>query len=210
MTITNEQRELLTVIMENKDNLEQLLKLVSVQKKQAKDLQMKESITIAGITWSKFAEDAEGNAYMLADESIGDMKFGENNDWKESLIRKRLNSEMYQKIADDFESDVLATIQVDLFSHDGLRDYGKCEDMVSLLTYDLYRNNRENIKDFDKWYWTCTPNSTPSGCGSGCVRYVGSGGYVGCGGCCWNGGVRPFFILKSSIFVSCNSVTDSQ
>ena len=98
MNMTSEQREFLTVIMNNKAVLEELLKAASIQQKQVKDLQLKESISIAGITWSKFAEDSEGNAYMLADEKICDMTFGENNDWRESPIRKKLNDELYQKI----------------------------------------------------------------------------------------------------------------
>ena len=160
MNMTSEQRDFLTVIMNNKEILEELLKAASSQK-QAKDLQIKESISLAGITWSKFAEDSEGNVYMLADEKICDMEFGENNDWRESPIRKKLNEELYQKIVAELGADALVTIQTDLFSHDGLRDYGKCEDRVSLLTYDLYRNSRENIKGFDEWFWTCTPDSTP-------------------------------------------------
>lgn len=202
MNMTSEQRDFLTVLMNNRTTLEELMKAASTQQKQAKDLQMKESISIAGITWSKFAEDGEGNAYMLADEKIYDMKFGENNDWRESPIRKKLNEEMYQKIAEELGTDALVTIQTDLFSHDGLRDYGKCDDMVSLLTYDLYRNNRENIKDFNDWFWTCTPDSTPSGCGSDDVRCVYSGGCVDFGWYDFSEAVRPFFILKSSIFVS--------
>lgn len=63
MMITNEQ----------KDNLEELFRIASVKQKQVKDLQMREPIKIAGIVWSKFAEDSEGNAYMLADENICDM-----------------------------------------------------------------------------------------------------------------------------------------
>ena len=202
MNMTSEQRDFLIVLMNNKATLEKLLKAASMQQKQAKDLQMKESISVAGITWSKFAEDSEGNAYMLADEKIYDMKFGENNDWRESPIRKKLYEELYIKIVDELGADAVVTIQTDLFSHDGLRDYGKCEDMVSLLTYDLYRNNRENIKGFEEWFWLSTPDSTPSGFGSGGVRYVRSDGVVGCGWCGDSGAVRPFFILKSSIFVS--------
>jgi len=177
MNMTSEQRDFLTVIMNNREILDELLKGV-VSQKQAKDLQMKESIIVAGIAWSKFAEDGEGNAYMLADKSIGDMKFGENNDWRKSLIRKKLNDELYRKITDNLGNDTLVAIQTDLFSHDGLRDYEKCEDMVSLLTYDFYRNNRENIKGIDKLYWTCTPDSTPSGYGSGGVRCVNYRGNV--------------------------------
>lgn len=209
MTMTSEQREFLTVLMNNKEVLEDLLKGAASQK-QAKDLQMKKSISLVGITWSKFAEDNEGNAYMLADEKICDMEFGENNDWRESPIRKKLNEELHQKIVAELGADALITIQTDLFSHDGLRDYGKCEDMVSLLTYDLYRNNRENINNFDEWFWTCTPNSTPSGCCSGNVQYIFSDGDVRYRWCGRSKAVRPFFILKSSIFVSCDSATDSQ
>ena len=126
------------------------------------------------------------------------MKFGDTNDWRNSPIRKKLNEELYQKIVDELSKDALLTIQTDLFSHDGMRDYGKCEDNVSLLTYDLYRNNRESIKGIDEWWWTCTPDSTPSGNNARCVQCVGSGGFVGCCGCGWNdSGVRPFFILRA-------------
>lgn len=210
MNITSEQREFLTVIMNNKAILEELLKASSIQQKKVKDLQIKESVSFAGITWSKFAEDSEGNAYMLADKNICDMKFGKNNDWRESPIRKSLNEELYRKIVDDLGYDTLVTIQTDLFSHDGLKDYGKCEDMVSLLTYDLYRNNRENIKNNGEGFLTCTPDSTPSGYGSDYVRYVRSYGFVSYRYCDCSRAVRPFLILKSDIFVSCDNVEDSQ
>ena len=183
MMITNEQRE--------------LLKLASVKTKQVKDSHMKESISIAGITWSKFAEDKDGNACLLADRCIYKKEFGENNDWKESPIREELNSELYEKIVSEIGADAILPITVDLFSHDGLRDYGTCVDNVSLLTYDLYRNNRENIKDCGEMFWLATPDSTPSGCGSDVVQYVRSGGYVNCCWCNIVGGVRPFFILKA-------------
>ena len=210
MTMTSEQKNLLTVIMNNKEALEELFKIASTHQKQTKDLQIKESITLAGITWSKFAEDSEGNAYMLADKNIYEMEFGENNDWRESPIRRKLNDELFQKVVEELGSDALITIQTDLFSHDGLRDYGKCEDKVSLLTYDLYRNNRENIKSIDDWFWTCTPDSTSSGWSSRCVRCVGSDGGVDYRVCDCGRGVRPFFILKSDILVSCDNAEDSQ
>lgn len=202
MNMTSEQRNLLTVLMNNKAVLEELMKAASAQQKQVKDLQMKESITIAGITWSKFAEDSEGNAYILADENICDMEFGDNNDWRQSPIRKKLNDGLYQKVVAELGTDALVTIQTDLFSHDGLREYGKCEDNISLLTYDLYRNNREDIKSLGKPWWTCTSNSNPLGDNNCYALCVGSGGCVGCFGCDCAEGVRPFFILKSDIFIS--------
>lgn len=207
--MTSEQRDFLILLMNNKEVLKELLNDVSSQK-QVKDLQMKESISVANIIWSKFAEDSEGNAYMLADESIFEMEFGDTNDWRESPIRKRLNDKLYQKVVAELGTDALIIIETDLFSHDGLRDYGKCEDNISLLTYDLYRNNRKNIKSINEYFWTCTPDSTPSGDDSLCVRCVSSDGDVYCFGCAYGGGVRPFFILKSDIFVSCDNAADSQ
>ena len=203
MTITNEQRNILTFIMDNKNVLEELYAAIPKETK-VSDLKLGESVKFADLTWSKFAEDNEGNAYMLADESICDMEFGENNDWRESSIRNDKLNELYKKIVTGLGADALVTIQTDLFSHDGLRDYGKCEDMVSLLTYDLYRNNRENIKDLDECWWLSTPDSTPFGCGASFVLCVGSDGGVIYDVCNWSDcGVRPFCILKSSIFVSC-------
>ena len=202
--MTNEQRNILNFIMENKKVIEEIIN-TSPKEKLAKDLEFGESIRCAGITWSKFTEDNDGNAYMLADEKIVNMKFGENNDWRESFIREKLNGYLFQNIKENLGADALVTIHTDLFSHDGLRDYGKCDDMVSLLTYDLYRNNRENIKSIKDFWWLSTPDSTPSGCSSGDVQVVYSRGDVICNCCDGCKAVRPFFILKSSIFVSENN-----
>lgn len=197
MIITNDQIKLLETIINNKENLEELLKIASIKQISGKDIKIKESIEVAGITWSKFAEDENGNAFMLADECIYKREFGENNDWRESPIRKELNGDLYEKIIYGIGKDVVVPITVDLFSHDGLRDYGTCIDNISLLTYDLYRNNRKNIKACDDAFWTNTPDSTPSGCSSGYVQCVYSDGGVCCTYCSCNKGVRPFFILRA-------------
>ena len=201
--MTEEQRNILNFMMENKKVIEEVLDMLE-ERKAVKDMGIGESIRCAGITWSKIAEDNDGNAYMLADKDIGNMEFGRNNDWRESSIRKKLNGYLFQNIKENLGADALVTIHIDLFSHDGLRDYGKCDDMVSLLTYDLYRNNRENIKSIKDFWWLSTPDSTPSGYGSGDVRIVHSDGHVDCDWCDGCRAVRPFFILKSSIFVSNN------
>lgn len=202
MNITNEQKKLLTILCNNKKVLDELIKIGSTQQKQAKDLQMKESITVAGITWSKFAEDSKGNAYMLADKSICNMKFGENNNWKKSLIRDMLNEELYQKVIAELGADALVTIHTDLISMDGFDDYGKCDDLISLLTFDLYRNNSKNIPLTDSPYWLATPNQTPSRNDGHYVQYVYGDGDMGCCGFDEDDvGVRPFFILKFDTFI---------
>ena len=196
MMITPEQKLLLNNILSNKEFLAEILKVATENKPmEIPNLKIGDTVTIANITWRKFKEDENGNSYMLADDdTLENSKFGENNDWRDSLIRKNLNN-LYKKIKEEI-GDRLVPIKVNLFSHDGLDDYGTCEDMVSILTYDLYRNNRKNIKQIDKWFWLCTPDSTPSGYGSAGVRYVYSDGDVDYG---WYGdcrAVRPFFILS--------------
>lgn len=196
MNMNKEQKELLNNILDNKEFLAEILKAATENKpKEIPNLQIGDTITIADITWRKFKEDENGNSYMLADDIYEESKFGETNDWRNSCIRKNLKT-LADKIKEEI-GDRLMPIQVDLFSHDGLDDYGKCEDLVSILTYDLYRNNRRNIKQINKWFWLCTPNSTPSGYGSGYVQYVDSDGDVGYSWYDYCRAVRPFFILKS-------------
>lgn len=197
MTITNEQRELLTTIVANKENLEELLRIASMKNISGKNLRMKENIKIAGITWSKFAEDKDGNALMLADTDICQSKFGENNNWGKSCIRNDVLQNLYTKMVEEIGAENMVLFKTDLFSHDGLRDYGEVEERISILTYDLYRHNRENIKQINNPWWLATPDSTLSGCSFNFVLYVRSNGDVDYS--LYNGvwGVRPFFVLKA-------------
>lgn len=192
--ITSEQKDILNFIIENEDKIKKIL--AEQNKVAGKDLQIGDQIEISGITWSKFAEDESGNAYMLADEAISESEFGENNDYRDSKIREEL-AELSEKIIAEIGEDAIIPAEIDLFSHDGLDDYGKITDKVSLLTYDMYRNNRKNIKLLDTPWWLATPDSTPSGYSSCCVQCVGSDGNVFYYGCRYGLAVRPFFILKS-------------
>lgn len=193
--ITSEQKDILSFIVENEDKIKEIL--AGYQNKvTGKDLQIGDQIEIAGITWSKFAEDENGNAYMLADEAVSESDFGDNNDYRDSKIRKYL-AELSEKIITEIGETAIVPAEIDLFSHDGLDDYGKITEMVSLLTYDMYRNNRKNIKPLDTPWWLATPDSTPSGYGSVCVQCVYSDGDVDYFRYDCDRAVRPFLILKS-------------
>ena len=122
----------------------------------------------------------------------------DNNNWKISDIRKRLNEEYLKEIENAFGKDKIVDHTVDLLSLDGLEDYGTSIDKVSLLTIDQYRKYRRVLgKNLDNW-WLVTPDSTPTGYDFRYVQCVRSGGHVYCCGCGWDGGgVRPFFILQS-------------
>lgn len=192
--ITREQKDILNFIVKNEDKIREIL--AEHNKVAGKDLQIGDQIEVAGIIWSKFAEDENGNAYMLADETVSESEFGTNNDYRDSKIRKEL-VKLYEKIIAEIGEDAIVPVEIDLFSHDGLDDYGKITEMVSLLTYDMYRNNRKNIKPLNTPWWLATPDSTPSGYGSGYVLCVRSDGGVSYSGFVCDEAVRPFFILKS-------------
>ena len=152
-------------------------------------------------------KQTEGMTYVLKKELLSDsMEFGEDNNWTNSSIREFLNSDYLKTLEERFGVENIIEHETDLFSHDGLRDYGKTADKVAIRTYDDYREQREilgeNAFDKDRWEWLSTPDSTPSGCSSHCVRIVRSCGRVNYNYSDDCGGVRPFFVLKSSIFVS--------
>lgn len=63
-----------------------------------------------------------------------------NNDWKESSLRKYLNGEYLQKFTDVN----LVSWQQDLIIDDGL-DYGSSEDKIFLLTAEQYRKYRKRL-----------------------------------------------------------------
>ena len=151
---------------------------------------------IAGYPWNK-AE--EGNyTYYFMDGIWKEMKFGEDNNYARSFVRNELiNSDLAKQLSDEF-GDKLVPISLDLLSLDGLDDYGTVDgDFVSIPNIDIYRKFRKKIRKLDDLYWLSTPDSTPTGYGSGYVRYVYSDGYVGYYWCDFVRGVRPFFIIKS-------------
>lgn len=164
-------------------------------------------VPICGYGWIAIKEDENGTYYLM-DGSLEKSKFGETNNYADSYIRKNLNeSGLAKKLKEKF-GDQLIPIETNLLSLDGLDDYGKVNgDILAIPTIDLYRECRKKISNLGNWWWLATPDSTPSGCGSGSVQCVYSGGGVGCGWCDYSLAVRPFFILKSSIFVSCDETT---
>ena len=181
--------------------------------------QSKQGVVLSSLNVGDIFTDSEGDKYIITKQSEGvtfvmckevlpdNLEFGNDNNFTTSPIRQFLNNDYLKTLESRFEAENIIEHETDLLSHDGLRDYGKITNKVSLRTYDDYREQREildgNAFDEDRWEWLSTPDSTPSGYGSGCVQVVNSDGYVNCFGFsdfCF--GVRPFFALKSSIFVS--------
>lgn len=134
------------------------------------------------------------------------MKFDEDsNNFSTSSLNKYLNDKYYrEEVVPGFGEGNVVYHSVDLLSLDGLDDYESCIVKVGVLTIDDYRKYRKAYlkENMDSWWWLSTPDSTPSGYGCDCVRYVDGDGGVGCDDYFWGRGVRPDFALQSSIFVS--------
>ena len=143
----------------------------------------------------------ESEIGILRKEFLKEMKFGSNNNYNGCDVDKYLCNTYLPELERKFGKENIVEHEVDLLSLDGENDYGVIKRKISLLTFDEYRRNKKAIKKYiNKWFWLATPNSTPSGYGSDSVRYVGSCGVVGYGWCDGCRAVRPFLILKDSVF----------
>ena len=158
--------------------------------------------TLAGTTWTVLDQTEKGTI-CIADR-IRTMTFGDNNDWRESNIRKYLNTDFLAAIETEIGADNIIEFERDLLSLDGLDDYGTCMDKVSLINLDEYRKYRKKIPNTDRWFWMITPDSTPSNNDSEWMAVVSPSGGVNYFSCHFDGarGVRPFCIFASCIFES--------
>ena len=95
--------------------------------------------------------------------------------------------------------------ETDLLSLDGSAKHGVVKSKVSIPTFDFYRKNRAVFEKYklDEWWWLATPESAQPHFSPNWILCVAPDGYISYYdyGVSY-GGVRPFCILKSNIFVS--------
>ena len=145
----------------------------------------------------------DGTLCMVLDEDFKSA-FGENNNFLESKLRKKLNGEYldeWVKYGADRASFVL--MQVDLTANDGLKDYGTCECFLAPRTCDQHRKYRYLIPNpKGNWEWTATAYSTKAN-GYSLTAYQ----VTGAGGLSINYsvnvayGVRPLFKLNPDAII---------
>lgn len=141
-----------------------------------------------------------------SDGEVRNMPFDKDNknDFAAASIREFLNGEFLEELAAaGADKDAFVPIVLDLTSDDGLKDYGKDNAKIGLISDEMYRHFRKIIPNASDWWWTCTPFSTARNGYSSFVRIVDTSGalyhyyaYYG------NRGVRPLCCLKSDILVS--------
>lgn len=127
----------------------------------------------------------------------------ENNNYDGSNTDKKCQ-EFAQELSEIVGWDNVMFHAVDLTSDDGLDDYGVVERRASLITTDMYR---KFVKVLDTcnpkcYWWLATPHTTKHHENDAWVKCVAPSGRIYDVYCIGDLGVRPFCILKSTIFVS--------
>lgn len=160
----------------------------------------------------KLADDEElivleqdvGQTIVLRKEPLCNMRFGKNNNFKESDVLDKLKD--YQKKIQRIVGErSLKEFCLDLTSLDGLCDYGKIDVKMGVLTLEMARKY-VHITDKHKtkeYCWLATPWSTKKHDNDIGVLCVAPCGIVDCHDYDFvDNGVRPLFILDSDIVLS--------
>ena len=162
-----------------------------------------EAFELAGIEFIKFPSK-NGETPIVAKNILFNSAFGENNDLRNSKVLQKLEKDILPKIIGAIGEENLCTVKTDLTTWDGLKPYGVMESLISLPTMDFYR---ENVEIFDKhkinaWWWLATPESANPHYDPTWILCVSPSGRISGSLFSRGHGVRPFLILKSSIFES--------
>lgn len=145
----------------------------------------------------------EGTAILFKDCIEGRKTFDSNSgNWISSNLRNFLNTDFYKQLSAEIGAENIVEHTVDLTTVEGSKKFGAVQDKVSLLTCHQFSKYHDTLTKFkpDKWWWLCTPIDVPNY--EDCARAVNYYGIVNYSHCYDDGGVRPFCILKSNIFVS--------
>lgn len=125
-------------------------------------------------------------------------------DYNKSNLKRVIEENIQPVIESEIGAGNIIKQAVSLTSVDMQGEFKPCYCKVRPITFDEARkyNNLLVNKDLDDWWWTCTPWSTADRGWKRTITVVSPFGDVYDDFCYLNGGVRPFCILKSNIFVS--------
>ena len=200
--INNAKKELAITVTDNENCVEIFIDAVKSGRKLA-DLLPGDIFSMNNVEYIVCEQLNDGTTAIVRKNCLDKtMEFGNDNNWKESKLREYLNTEYVNELQEVFGTENIVAHDVDLLSLDGYDDYDISVDRVSVMNIDRYRKYHKYIGDIDDSYWLSTPDSTSSGYGASVVRCVGVSGIVSYDDCGWDLGVRPFFVLQSSIVVS--------
>ena len=164
-----------------------------------------ETVKIGGHEMIVLEQKGDTTALIRKDILPKKMAFGATNNYIGSNVQKACEA-FADELAAAIGEENIVPHDVDLTADDGLDDFGTATGCrASLITANMYRRFVRLLDKFKpkEWWWTATPFSIPPHDDDNWVKCVSPSGYIYYDGCLSDyGGVRPFCILKSTIFVS--------
>lgn len=188
----------------SEEQAKQIADAYCVQQKQLSDCAVGSTVKIGEFEMVVLDQNGGQTALILKGMYGEDSEFGvENNNYNDSYVDHKCQK-FAQELSEVVGWDNIMLHAVDLTSDDGLDDYGVVERRASLITTDMYR---KFVKILDTcnpkcWWWMATPHSTKCHENDAWVKCVSPAGRIGIDFFSGGIGVRPFCILKSTIFVS--------
>lgn len=175
-----------------------------MKKNELFNINVGDTFKVGGIELIKFNQEGD-KVTAVAKDTVFNSEFGNNNNFAESKILKRLEEEILPKIADEIGMENIFDITTDLTTLDGLKPYGEMTSKISLPTFDFYR---ANVAIFDKykvktWWWLATPDTAKPHYDPVWITCVSPSGRICNYSYYYFNGVRPILLFNSSIFVSC-------
>lgn len=145
----------------------------------------------------------DGTTALLRKDSLKQMEFGKDNNYNGSAADEVCNA-FAEELAGIVGEENIILHEVDLTADDGLMGYGKIQRKASLRTANMQRKHVELLDNYrlDIWEWLATAFSIPPHDEDNWVKCVSPSGFIFGNHCYDDLGVRPFCILKSTIFVS--------
>ena len=154
---------------------------------------------------SPFSEESEGHDLLILSlESQGESRFGENNNYAESDLRRRTAAWLDDLLDHGVDPDLIRSRTIDLTTLDGHGEYGTLEVKAAPLTLDEARKYAKVIPNCDDACWLATGWGGPEYFGATYALRVDTGGYWHSYGCSSSFGIRPALVISSFLLPSEN------
>jgi hypothetical protein len=157
-----------------------------------------------------YREVPEGHGYtdngpdlfILSLESQGESRFGDNNNYAESELRRRTAAWLDDLLAHGVDPDLIRTRTLDLTTMDGHGKYGKLTVKAAPLTMDEARKYADIILNCDDACWLATGWGGPEFYGATYALYVSTSGFWSGSYCSVSYGIRPALVISSLLLTS--------
>ncbi len=154
---------------------------------------------------SPFSEESEGHDLLILSlESQGESRFGENNNYAESELRRRTAAWLDDLLDHGVDPELIRSRTIDLTTLDGHGEYGTLEVKAAPLTLDEARKYAKVIPNCDDACWLATGWGGPGYFGATCALFVYTNGSWSNDVCSDSYGIRPALVISSFLLPSEN------